>query len=815
MSMIKYPVMIDSGGTEVKRLHPVSLSVNKQLDPLSTASMELTPEETLNNYDRVMIYTPDDNGEIYIVKGVSTDVSTGSQSVSLEHCACTLENYIIPGEVRKKETIASLLTYILGFQQEWTVGTVQATSTIYIDLGGMNLLDAITSIMPSIPQYMLAFNPDWTVDILARPALAESEVRLSRNLESCTIDYSGNDICTRLYSDGLPGGHLDSSNISVYGLHEEEQMLNDGLSAVQKLAIAQAYLDAHDHPKVSIEISGVELAQITGLALDRFEIGTVCRCAIPWLNVTESEVIVSKSYPDLLEFPEQVMISLANAKPDLSISVAQIARGGRGNTKTIQKQNKRYETKFEQSDEYFRLLATDTQWDEMGQGTLTAYGQIVLNSSSIQNVVSKTGINSLGESETLYSQITQNANSITQEVARATGAEGSLSSRITQTDNKIGLVVEERSGGNVIRAASIMTAINDDTSSVRIDADKIEIYGTLITQNQQGWFISAVSGSFGNITMVDAGSISGAGSISSDAVYSDDIYASNEVDRYCLEKDAIGTIRVVDAGNNQYKIQKQTVDETGTTTWTDIPNTTFSRATTLSDGWSGDTYTVTATQNGSQVGRKSTKVYLTHSPGGANYSNFDAMVYHDDYSVAGNLVLSTRVYLVDNASQNRVEARWGDSATGTVIAAKGYTSATVTLNDPTWGTTTTSESNTFTVSASNGESKSQTLYLTGSAGSRTVYLRKESTSGVQLARYIVSDSDLTAGNIKSGVNIFGVTGTYTGETPTISATTPTSVTSARPGSKFLKTFASGSRGTWEFKVTAGTATQYYYMVISY
>lgn len=685
--MIKYPVMIDSGGTEVKRLHPVSLSVNKQLDPLSTASMELTPDETLNNYDRVMIYTPDDNGEIYIVKGVSTDVSTGSQSVSLEHCACTLENYIIPGEVRKKETIASLLTYILGFQQEWTAGTVQATNTIYIDLGGMNLLDAITTIMPSIPQYMLVFNPDWTVDILERPTLAESEVRLSRNLESCTIDYSGNDICTRLYAAGLPGGYLDSSNVSVYGLHEEEQMLNDGLSAAQKLAIAQAYLDAHDHPKVSIEISGVELAQITGLALDRFNVGTVCRCAIPWLNVTESEVIVSKSYPDLLGFPEQVMISLANAKPDLSISVAQIARGGRGNAKTIQKQNKRYETKFEQSDEYFRLLATDTQWDEMGQGTLTAYGQIVLNSSSIQNVVSKTGINSLGESETLYSQITQNANSITQEVARATGAEGSLSSRITQTESDIALVVTGTGADRGINSASIILAINGTGgSSAIISADKVDLQG-YVTATEL-----ATNGAY--ITEVTADSVVVAGG---DVTIDTNGISCANLDVNGTDLSGIGSsvsaVRITGPTNNVYKLQYQTYDDD---TWTDAG--TFSRATTLRDGWSGDTYTVTATQDGTQVGQKSTKIYISHSPGGAQYSNFDAMVYHDSIA-GGNEVLTKKVYLVDNTASSRVEARW-ETSSGTVIAAKRYTGGTVrsvTALAPTG--TTTYASNVYTIPA--------------------------------------------------------------------------------------------------------------------
>lgn len=77
------------------------------------------------------------------------------------------------------------------------------------------------------------------------------------------------------------------------------------------------------------------------------------------------------------------------------------------------------------------------------------------------------------EEGSMSTRITQNASSISSEVTRATNAEGALSSRITQTENSISLVVSNGS----INAASIVAAINDGSSSVTINADKIDLSG--------------------------------------------------------------------------------------------------------------------------------------------------------------------------------------------------------------------------------------------------------------------------------------------------------------------------------------------------
>lgn len=79
---------------------------------------------------------------------------------------------------------------------------------------------------------------------------------------------------------------------------------------------------------------------------------------------------------------------------------------------------------------------------------------------------------------TLSGRITTTADAITAEVTRAQNSENALSGRITVNADKVGLVVEEKDGQNVVKASSIVAGINDQSGSyVQISADKINLSG--------------------------------------------------------------------------------------------------------------------------------------------------------------------------------------------------------------------------------------------------------------------------------------------------------------------------------------------------
>lgn len=137
---------------------------------------------------------------------------------------------------------------------------------------------------------------------------------------------------------------------------------------------------------------------------------------------------------------------------------------------------------IEQTATYIRSEVNDTK--------NALHSEIVQTASSITSTVT-------AAKSTLYSQIEQTATQIRSEVAstvsgirstitqtasqirsEVTNTVSSLTSSITQNSNKIALVVEERSGSNVIKAASIVTSINDEGSSVAISGDHISITGS-------------------------------------------------------------------------------------------------------------------------------------------------------------------------------------------------------------------------------------------------------------------------------------------------------------------------------------------------
>lgn len=524
------PRVRDSSGNFTRRLHPISCSISDTLSPVSTVNMVLPQIDEISSFDWVEVPVPDGSTMYCRVASVSTDAVTGQKSVYLEQGACLFDDILIPESTGKtslswKASISTILNNIIAKQPSgqpyrWTRGTVQATETIYIEPGGLTLMTALLTMMESIPGYYVEFvqasAADWHIDIKRRPTTAVCEGRLSRNLKTCSIDYRTDSICTRVYCDGVTGGKMDSTNLSTYGVHEESMSLNDGLTKAQKETIVQAYLDAHDHPAVSISISALELSQITGLAFDRFTKGTVCRIVIPWLNITVNEVIVEKSYSDAYTEPENVSISLANSAPDLSIAIAAITGGGGGGKGGTVKQNERFATKFEQTKEYFRLIATDSEWDEWGNSKINVYSQITQTASSIQSVVSRTGYTAeaffdpsaqylegdavmyqgkmwrfnadhngpwTGEDVTqitnLYSTITQTESGLRAEVARATAAEGTISSALELKADSAKLSTVMDNNGNVT-AASITTAINNGSSQVIIEAEHIELKGEAV-----------------------------------------------------------------------------------------------------------------------------------------------------------------------------------------------------------------------------------------------------------------------------------------------------------------------------------------------
>ena len=129
---------------------------------------------------------------------------------------------------------------------------------------------------------------------------------------------------------------------------------------------------------------------------------------------------------------------------------------------------------------YAETLAADAESNanEYTEEQLTAYPTSEEMSSAIKqsaDEISLTVTAARTYAETLAADAESGANEYTDDKLTSYPTKTEMSSEITQLADKISLVVTSTSGGNVIDSASIIAAINGDTSSVSINAGKIDL----------------------------------------------------------------------------------------------------------------------------------------------------------------------------------------------------------------------------------------------------------------------------------------------------------------------------------------------------
>ena len=197
-------------------------------------------------------------------------------------------------------------------------------------------------------------------------------------------------------------------------------------------------------------------------------------------------------------------------------------------------------------------------------------------------------------------------------------------------------------------------------------------------------------------------------------------------------------------------------DNTLTLTRFDGTTLDFSSATTLTGAWDSGTYTVTASPQGST--RETTLQLITPVP--------------NSTAIRSGKNVSQRFKVQYGPNESSLsDTGFTQSVSIDATSVYNYGKSDVILANPTWNSISGSipTSRTVTVSTSGrvnasgttaNLSKSVSLFLVKSG--LTVYMRTGSTSGVTHAQTTCSDSNLVPGNIKNGVTIFGVTGSFQG-----------------------------------------------------
>ena len=471
MDVTRLPVWLNADGTEHGRLQALSCSLDLSVSDLPKATITIrSADEIPSTHDFVEIFT--EHGSAGIFRVVSSTYRYGQTcQLQLIGAADTLSDDIWPETAEEAtRTVAEWIQLILAKQTttRWQAGSCALNASVKMKVNYSELWAMLEDVKGARPGYRWSYDfstSPWTLSLVQMPDEISSEFRVTRNIESAQITVSDQQMCNRLVftvtdgsSDGTPVVTVydDTASQQKYGIRTrctdiKTDEIPIGMSAAD---YARHLLSEHAVPDFAIVINGEDLWKLTGTSIDHFELGYLCRAVLPEYGETIEERVVALNYPNVIQEPHSVRVSLSSELPNITGSVAsakrvasavKAARGGGGGGGKADK------------DSWAKVLtdvieATDgTGIKQMWQSgiEMTSHGGLRLFSLyqgvasldselNITNEAITSEVSRASEQEgLLYSSITQTAEAITSEVSRATAAEGEMSSRITQTADAI------------------------------------------------------------------------------------------------------------------------------------------------------------------------------------------------------------------------------------------------------------------------------------------------------------------------------------------------------------------------------------------
>lgn len=649
--------------------------------------------------------------QIYEIKTVKTVQPEAYQQITAEHI-CISE--LTDEHMEKRELTDATCSAALGGVLSgtlWNVGTVSVNPVASADLERGSVWQAVLNIQTNwnvyiIPRVTLSYDGTITRYLDIKSTDGEwNGIRFSidKNFLDPSVTYDDTELVTALYGYGGtiinddPTAENQECNFAdvVWTQTADHPAKPAGQTYLEDPAATAAYgrngrkrfgyyqnMDVTD-PETLLELtwealkkSSTPAISIEGSVADLYRLGyadqpirlhdialvevlpagfkkqiQIIRLNVDLLDGSSTSVTIGEYIPNIVYINRDTTDNITGT------------RGGGRNKNSATTERHEFETAIESIDAGtgLRFRAFQNDLDDMDNELKLQEGRITVTYNKVeQEVVDRRNADGI-----LSGRITVEANRITQEVTRATGAESGLAGRITTQENKISLVVEETAGGNVIKAASIVASVNDSGSNVAISADHVSITGS-----------AKLSGSFeisdgnlrvkkssvfqGNITLTTSGSYVQAPNFTVNSgghirLVGEGYYDITYSGYSALYKD----LQIVLNGNT-YTLQKKSVSDNN---WVDVGS--FSRATSLSGEWSGETYKVTASPQGNQF-----TVPMPMRLNGTTAANdFSAEIYE---STAGSTVARKSIYgyliFTENGASSWVDVNTKRDGTGTAVA---------------------------------------------------------------------------------------------------------------------------------------------------
>ena len=337
------------------RINSMSLDLKERE---STASLTLDDREGISNKQITGMWFYDDEdpgaGMVWRARSLSESLHTKTPVIQLEHIISTLKDTIIFDEVtpatitgdKNAKTVSAkaAINYILNRQEtkDWKLysfdPSYEEISQGY-SFEGDTLYDALVTVCSTLEgcwwQYDTNHYP-FRLYILNHTTMpwADTMLRAGRNMRTISVTTDKSGMYTRFWPVGKDDLHLTSSpnykndyilssKASTYGVIDHTET-DSTLETVSDLAaFARARLRKHSAPVVKIEVEGLELQKATMTPEDKIVLGGLCEIVIGETGTKYEEKIIGKSYPDKMNTPEIVKITLSNQQDDVAKIIAQ------------------------------------------------------------------------------------------------------------------------------------------------------------------------------------------------------------------------------------------------------------------------------------------------------------------------------------------------------------------------------------------------------------------------------------------------------------------------------------------------------------
>lgn len=441
--------------TVKSRFVPESMSLSLTHNGISTANMTVGPDApTMAVNDWLQDNTEPGAGIVWRVKGIDTDMQAQTRTIQLEHVIATLKDVLLFGETTTKAisggnnaTSSQTIAYVLRGQSIWQVGTISLGRSLPYNFNNTTAYDAIMTVCNTLDNWIMEYDLTslpFKLSVRTASNVVACELREMRNLTSVRRSVDRTNMYTRFYPVGANNMHISGNYVSrnegTYGVISKTEADQSITSEAMLRAWAEERLRRHAEPNVTVTISGYDLSSASGESLDKIRLGMMCRVPLPEYNTTITERVVKLQWPDKMREPARFTATLANQLQDVASVIqrmsSQSARSSGGAALAGQKQQEEDHAWMVDTTDHIGLVAEAVagegaaqDWSRVssimvdGEGIhqrvtktegdlVTAESRIDVTEKGITSLVTKTGVDELGENETLYSKIDQAADKI-------------------------------------------------------------------------------------------------------------------------------------------------------------------------------------------------------------------------------------------------------------------------------------------------------------------------------------------------------------------------------------------------------------------